>query len=344
MAIGGWDLYKERPFTAADMSAMSPAGLYPELSPYRTHRFKVSPVHEIYVEEAGNPRGKPAVFVHGGPGGGLKPEYRRLFDPAAYRIVLFDQRGCGQSTPRSCLEANTTWDLVADMERLREHLHIEKWLVFGGSWGSTLALAYAQAHPERVSALVLRGIFLLRDREIRWFYQDGAGALFPEAWEEYLAPIPPEERGDMVSAYYRQLTGSDAAARRRAAKAWSGWEARTSKLLVTEDFVQKYTEDEFADAFARIECHYFVHRGFFRRDDQLLADVHRLAGIPGAIVQGRYDVVCPMMSAWALHKAWPESELHVIPDAGHSAFEPGILDRLVEVTDRFADRVGAPRG
>ncbi|MGH8455395.1 MAG: prolyl aminopeptidase [Stenotrophobium sp.] len=305
--------------------------------PYRTQRLRVSALHELYIEESGNPEGKPVVFVHGGPGGGTEPWQRRFFNPQKYRIVLFDQRGCGKSTPHAELRENTTWELVADMEKIRELLGIDKWVVFGGSWGSTLALAYAQTHPQRVKALVLRGIFLVREQEIRWFYQEGCNWIYPDAWEHYINAIPQAERGDFVQAYYKRLTSADAAVRSAAAKAWSIWEGSTSKLLPSGDMVAHYGDDSFADAFARIECHYFVNKGFFRRDGQLLEDAHKLRGIPGVIVQGRYDVVCPMKSAWDLHRAWPEAELQIVADAGHAASETGILSRLVDATDRFAD-------
>ncbi len=311
-------------------------GLYPDLAARRAGRLKVSRLHEIYWEESGNPDGKPVVFLHGGPGGGSDPKYRRFFDPTRYRVVQFDQRGCGQSTPHACLEENTTWDLVADIEAVRALLGIERWQVFGGSWGSTLALAYAEAHPERVTEMVLRGVFLLRRQEIEWFYQRGASAIFPDAWERYLEPIPEAERGDMLAAYHKRLTGDDLAARRRAAVAWSVWEGSTSKLLVDPDMVRRVSQEGFADAFARIECHYFVNRGFLRSDAQLLEDVGRIRHVPAVIVQGRYDVVCPAESAWALHRAWPEAELVIVPDAGHSALEPGITRALVDATDRFA--------
>lgn len=309
--------------------------LYPEIEPYRKGTLRVSALHEIYFEESGNPAGKPVVFVHGGPGGGTEPKQRRFFDPAAYRIVLFDQRGSGKSKPHASLEENTTWHLVADMERLREHLGIERWQVFGGSWGSTLGLAYAEKHPERVTELVLRGIFLLRKQEIDWFYQRGTDALFPDAWEDYLAPIPAEERGDLLHAYHRRLTGDDPAEQQAAAKAWSVWEARTSCLQVNPELIALMAGDTFALAFARIECHYFVHRGFFERDGELLENVGRIRHIPTVIVQGRYDVVCPAESAWALHRAFPEADLRLVPDAGHSAFEPGNIHELIEATDRF---------
>jgi proline iminopeptidase len=316
-------------------SASVMRSFYPEIEPYRSGRLKVSGLHEIYYEESGNPAGKPVVFVHGGPGGGSGAWHRRFFDPASYRIVLFDQRGCGRSTPHSCLEENTTWHLVADMERIRETLGIEQWVVFGGSWGSTLALAYAETHPDRVKGLVLRGIFLLRPLELRWFYQEGCSLIYPDAWEGYLAPIPPTERGDMIAAYHRRFTSTDAAVRREATRAWSMWEAATSKLLPDPAFVESFGEDRFADAFARIECHYFMNGGFFTHPDQLLDDASRIRHIPGVIVQGRYDVVCPMTSAWELHRRWPEAELKVVPDAGHAASEPGIVHQLVEATDRF---------
>ena len=309
--------------------------LYPPIEPYEIGTLAVSGGHEIYYEVSGNPNGKPAVFVHGGPGGGTDPKHRSFFDPAAYRIVLFDQRGCGKSRPHASLEQNTTWALVADMELLRETLGVAKWLVFGGSWGSTLALAYAQAHPDRVTELVLRGIFLLRKREIDWFYQYGTSQLFPDAWEDYLAVIPAAERGDLVGAYYKRLTSADAAERLAAAKAWSLWEGRTSCLQPNADLIAKSEEDEFALAFARIECHYFVNRGFLEADDQLLANVHRIRHIPAVIVQGRYDVVCPIDSAWALHRAWPEADLRIVGDAGHAALEPGNLHELVTATNRF---------
>jgi proline iminopeptidase len=314
---------------------MSEAHLYPAIEPNRTGRLKVSDLHEIYWEESGNPDGRPVVFLHGGPGGGSDAKQRRFFDPAAYRIVLFDQRGCGRSTPHACLEENTTWDLVADIERLREHLGISRWSVFGGSWGSTLALAYAQTHPSRVSSLVLRGIFLLRKQEIDWFYQRGTSAIFPDAWEHFVAPIPEQERGDLLHAFHRRLTSDDPAVRLAAARAWSVWEGSTSKLLPDPDMIARFSGDQFAEAFARIECHYFVHHGFLSRDAQLLEDVGRIRHIPAVIVQGRYDVVCPMESAWALHRAWPEAEFTIVPDAGHSMHEPGITRALVAATDRF---------
>ena len=312
--------------------------LYPPIEPFDSGFLKLSELHTMYYERVGNPRGKPVVFLHGGPGGGLDEDYRRYFDPARWHVSLFDQRGSGRSTPAAELRENTTWDLVADVERLREHLGIERWVVFGGSWGSTLALAYAETHPERCAGLILRGIFLLRRKELLWFYQDGASALFPEAWEEYLRPIPEVERGDLMGAYYRRLTSPDPAVRADAARAWSIWEASTSRLLVDPELIAKFGEGPFADAFARIECHYFVNGAFLRSDTQLLDDVPRIAHLPGVIVQGRYDVVCPAMSAWALHRRWPGSRLVMVPDAGHSMKEPGILSALVQATDDFAAR------
>ncbi len=320
------------------MATTTPAArrsLYPEIEPYRTGRLRVSELHEIAFEECGNPRGRPVVFVHGGPGGGVEPKYRRFFDPAAYRIVLFDQRGCGQSTPHAELRDNTTWHLVSDMEAIRAHLGIDRWQVFGGSWGSTLALAYAETHPVRVTELVLRGIFLLRKLEIDWFYQRGADALFPDAWEGYLAPIPEAERGDLLHAYYRRLTSDDPEVQRQAAKAWSVWEGSTSCLFPNRELILKSGGDLFSLAFARIECHYFVNGGFLDPETRLLDDIGRIREIPAVIVQGRYDVVCPMQSAWALHRAWPEADLRIVPDAGHSALEPGVTHELIEATDRF---------
>jgi proline iminopeptidase len=309
---------------------------YPPIEPLRTGMLEVSGVHSIYFEESGNPEGKPVVFLHGGPGGGTDPKQRRFFDPARYRIVLFDQRGCGKSTPHACLDENTTWHLVSDIEALREHLGIERWQVFGGSWGSTLALAYAERHPERVTELVLRGIFLIQERELRWFYQWGTSELFPDAWEKYLEPIPQAERADLIAAYHKRLVSDDPDVRARAAKAWSVWEAATSYLRVNEGHIARAAEDQFALAFARIECHYFVNKGFFERESQLLDDVAKIRHVPAVIVQGRYDVVCPVVTAWALHRAWPEAELRIVPDAGHSAYEPGIVHELVSATDRWA--------
>ncbi|NET85749.1 MAG: prolyl aminopeptidase [Moorea sp. SIO1F2] len=309
--------------------------LYPPIEPYNQQTLTVSNLHTIYFEESGNPQGQPVVVLHGGPGGGSQPVYRQYFDPQKWRIVMFDQRGCGKSIPHAELEQNTTWDLVSDIEKLRVKLGIEQWVVFGGSWGSTLSLAYSQTHPERCLGLILRGIFMLRQKEIRWFYQEGTSYIFPDAWEDYIKPIPEAERHDLISAYYRRLTSPDPQTRNSAARAWSIWEASTSKLFQDPTLIQKFGEGEFADAFARIECHYFVNKGFFEREDQLLRNVDRIKSIPGVIVQGRYDVVCPMVSAWELHRAWPEAELIVVPDAGHSMAEPGIRSALLEATDKF---------
>ncbi len=310
--------------------------LYPPIEPYYQGSLSVSVMHTLYYEESGNPDGQPVVFLHGGPGGGSLPLYRQFFDPAKWRIILFDQRGCGQSTPHAELAGNTTQDLVSDIEKLRSHLTIEQWTVFGGSWGSTLALAYAQAYPECCCGLILRGIFMLRPKEIQWFYQSGASYLFPDAWAHYLAPIPAEEQDDLVKAYYQRLTSPDLKTRQTAARAWAIWEASTSKLIPDDDLIDRFGEDSFAEAFARIECHYFVNGGFFERENQLLEEIERIRHIPAVIVQGRYDVVCPMTSAWELHRAWPEAALVIVPDAGHSATEPGIIDALVAASDKFA--------
>ena len=312
--------------------------LYPEIEPYDTGTLQVSKLHTLYYEQCGNPEGKPAVFLHGGPGAGCNAKCRRFFDPSAYRIVLFDQRACGRSKPHAELRENTTWDLVADIERLRAHLGIERWQVFGGSWGSTLALAYAETHPERVAELVLRGIFMLRRAELQWFYQGGCDMLFPDAWEKYLAAIPAAEHGDLIGAYHRRLTSPDPAVRLAAARAWSVWEASTSFLFQSESYIAASAGDEFALAFAGIENHYFVNGGFFEHDDELLRNAGRLRDIPAVIVQGRYDVVCPLRSAWDLHRAWPQADLRIVADAGHSAFEPGNVDQLILATDRFRAR------
>ena len=312
--------------------------LYPLVEPSRHGWLDVGDGHEIYWEESGNPDGKPCVFVHGGPGGGSSPEARQFFDPQRYRIVVFDQRGCGQSRPHASLESNTTWDLVADMERLRETLYIERWLVFGGSWGSTLALAYAQTHPEAVTELVLRGIFLLRPQEIHWFYQHGASELYPDTWQSYLEPITEDERDNLLEAFHRRLTSDDEAVRLAAARAWSVWEASASFLVQNRDFMEKLDAPDAALAMARIECHYFMNGGFFHSPNQLLENIGRIRHIPCVIVQGRYDVVCPPVTAWDLHRAWPEAEFQLVQEAGHSAFDPANTAALVAATDRFADR------
>jgi len=309
--------------------------IFPPIEPYHTGFLKVSDIHTLYYEEVGNPHGKPVVFLHGGPGGGLQTFYRQYFDPAFYHIVLFDQRGCGQSTPYAELRQNTTWDLVADMEKLRAFLNIEKWVVFGGSWGSTLALAYAIRHPQSVLGMILRGIFLCRDWEINWFYQEGTSNIYPDAWEKYLEPIPPSERMDMVGSYYKRLTGADEKVREEAAKAWSIWEASTTHLLPDLEAVQHYEDPRVAVAFARIECHYFINKAFMPSGNYLLDRAPGINHIPTRLVQGRYDVVCPPVNAWQLKKAMPNADLRIIADAGHSITEPGIRSELIEATEDF---------
>jgi proline iminopeptidase len=309
--------------------------LYPEIEPFHSEHLKVSPLHEIYLEQCGNPEGQPIVFLHGGPGGSCSAKHRRLFDPAFYRIILFDQRGCGKSRPTAEIGENSTWDLVHDMELIRKHLGIRNWILFGGSWGSTLALAYNTKHSNRVRGLILRGIFLCRREEIQWFYQSGTSFLFPDLWEDYLAPIPPEERGDLVAAYRKRLTDPDPNVSLPAAKAWSKWEASTSALRLSTELVQSFDDDKHALEFARIENHYFTNNAFFSSDNFLLEQATMLRGIPGVIIHGRYDVVCPLKNAWELHKLWPESQIHIVPDAGHSAWEPGILTKLLEATEAF---------
>ena len=311
--------------------------LYPPIEPYETGMLDVGDGHSIYFERSGTPGAKPAVFLHGGPGGGIAPDHRRLFDPELYDVLLFDQRGCGRSTPHAGLEANTTWHLVADIERLRMLAGVERWLVFGGSWGSTLALAYTETHPERVSALVLRGIYTCTQPELDWFYQFGVSEMFPDKWERFTAPIPEAERGDMLAAYHRRLTGDDPEAQIAAARAWSVWEGETITLLPNPDLSAQHDDGYFALAFARLETHYFVN-GCWLEPGQLLRDAGRLRSIPGTIVHGRYDMPCPARYAYALHKAWPEAEFHLIEGAGHAYSEPGILDQLVRATDRYAGK------
>jgi len=311
--------------------------LYDAIEPYESGHLRVSPVHELYYEQCGNPNGKPVVFLHGGPGAGLNPDYRRFFDPQAYRVILFDQRGAGKSRPHASLDDNTTWDLVQYIERLREHFGVEKWQVFGGSWGSTLALAYAVTHPERVTELVLRGIFLGRRKEIRWLYEDsqGASSIMPDTWEEYVRIIPEAERSDLIRAYYRRLTDDNHAVRMEAARAWSIWEASALKLIQDQSLIDDFSEPEKALALARTECHYFINSCFFVSDNYLLEHIERIRHIPAVLVHGRYDVLCPTANAWDLHRAWPEATLKIIPDAGHSVTEPGIADALVQATDDF---------
>lgn len=309
--------------------------LYPQIEPFNKGFLKVSDIHEVYYEESGKKDGKPVIFLHGGPGGGTSGRDRRYFDPTVYRIVLMDQRGAGESKPAAELKDNTTWHLVADIEKLREHLKIDKWVVFGGSWGSTLSLAYAETHPDRVKALVLRGIFTLRRSELVWYYQKGASHIFPDVWDKYLEPIPEVERHDLMSAYYRRLTGDDEKEKLLCAQRWSNWEMATSRLIQDKDLLKRAEMDTWALQFARIECHFFVHGGWFKSNSQLLDDVSKIKHIPCTIVQGRYDVVCPMDTAWELHKRWPEADFHIIDDAGHSTKEPGICAKLVEATEKY---------
>ena len=309
--------------------------LYPELHPYHQQFLRVDEHHRLYLEESGNPDGIPVVFLHGGPGANSDAMHRRFFDPKKYRIILFDQRGCGQSIPHASLQDNTSQDLVDDLERIRAALEIKQWVVFGGSWGSTLALLYSQAHPANVLALVVRGIFLCRNEDVQWFYQQGTSALFPEYWQDFIAPIPESERGDMIKAYYQVLTGSDEVAKMRAAEAWSVWEGRTACLQTNDAVVDYFSDPHVALSVARIEAHYFVNNSFLQ-PNQILNNADKLKEIPGYIVHGRYDVICPAQQAWALHQAWPESELNMIEDAGHAVSEPGITQRLVEIMDELA--------
>ncbi|MHB8530545.1 MAG: prolyl aminopeptidase [Caulobacteraceae bacterium] len=319
---------------AAPMSSASRRGLYGDAEPFATGWLSTEGAHEVYYEECGARDGKPAVVLHGGPGGAINPTMRRFFDPARWRIALFDQRGCGRSRPNASLEDNTTWTLIEDIERLRRRIGVERWTVFGGSWGSTLALAYAITYPERVAGLILRGIFLLTERELKWFYQDGASMMFPDAWERFEKPIPPAERGDMLAAFHRRLTDPDPKVQALAAAAWSQWEGDTISLRGPEARPAKFNEVDFAVAFARIECHFFANRGFFPRDGWILEQVGKIRKIPGWIVQGRFDVVTPLAAAWDLKKAWPEARFEIIWDAGHASTEPGIVDALVRATDQ----------
>lgn len=314
--------------------------LYPEIKPNATYTLPVDAPHVLYVEECGNPAGLPVLFVHGGPGAGCEEFHRRFFDPEVYRIVLFDQRGCGRSRPHASLERNTTPDLVADMEVIRRHLDIERWVVFGGSWGATLALVYAETHPEHTLGLILRGIFLCRAREIHWFYQEGANRLFPDYWQDFVHPIPEPERHDLLHAHYRRLTGDDEVARMRSAEAWSIWEGRTATLTPKKEVVDFFSDPHVALSLARIEAHYFVNH-IFLKSNQILRDAYKLKNIPGVIVHGRYDVVCPLENAWDLHHAWPEAKLEIVPDAGHSASEPGIVHALIQATMEMHHRLTA---
>ncbi|RYC17802.1 prolyl aminopeptidase [Ciceribacter ferrooxidans] len=312
-------------------------GFYPEIEPFETGFLDVGDGHSVYWERVGTKGAKPAVFLHGGPGGAISPTQRRLFDPALYDVILFDQRGCGKSTPNASIEANTTWHLVADIERLREMMGVETWLVFGGSWGSTLALAYAETHPERVSELVLRGVYTLTRAELDWYYQFGVSEMFPDKWERFQAPIPANERHEMMAAYRRRLTGTNREEQLRCAVAWSSWEGETITLLPNPDYSDHFYDPEFALAFARIENHFFVHAGWLE-EGQLLRDAVKLKDIPGVIIHGRYDMPCPAKYAWQLHKAWPKADFHLIEGAGHAYLEPGILDQLIRATDRFAGK------
>ena len=314
-------------------SAAQRRSLYPDNEPFARGWLPTGGPHEIYYEECGAPNGKPCVILHGGPGGAINPTMRRFFDPKKWRMALFDQRGCGRSQPNASLEDNTTWALIEDIERLRVHLGVDKWTVFGGSWGSTLALAYAVTHPDRVEALVLRGVFLLTQRELSWFYQDGASMMFPDAWERFVAPIPLEERGDMIGAYHRRLTHKDRRVQAEAAAAWSQWEGDTISLRGPEARPSKFNEEDFTVAFARIECHYFANHGFFPEENFLLNNIRAIAHIPGWIVQGRFDVVTPLESAWKLKTAWPKANFEIVWDAGHASTEPGVIDGLVRATD-----------
>ena len=309
------------------------SNLYPPISPYNTFNLKVSNIHTIYVEESGNPNGRPIIFLHGGPGGGSEPIYRQYFNPEKWRIIIFDQRGCGKSVPHAELEQNTTWELVDDIEKIRKKLNIDNWSVFGGSWGSTLALSYAIKNPNCCNNLILRGIFMLRKKELEWFYQNGCSFIYPDAWEKYLEPIPESERSNLIQSYYKRLTSDDVNERIKAAKAWSIWEASTSKLIQSKSSLHAFDDEKVAEAFARIECHYFINKGFFENDRWILDNIYNIKEIPTYIVQGRYDVVCPMKSAWDLHREFPEAKLEIIQDAGHSMLELGIQKKLIEITD-----------
>jgi len=310
--------------------------LFPNIKPFNTFHLPVSDLHTIYVEESGNKNGKPVIFLHGGPGGGVDPKYRRYFNPDKWRIIMFDQRGCGNSTPFAELKENTTWDLVDDIEKIRKHLSIDRWVVYGGSWGSTLSLAYSQTYPDSCKALILRGIFLVRKKEIHWFYQEGASKIFPDDWQSFIAPIPIEKRDNLLEAYYNLLIGKDSSKKIEAAKAWSTWEGSTVRLIQDKDFIGDFSDEKFAEAFARIESHYFMNNAWFNSDNHLIENVDKIRHIPAVIIHGRYDVICPVENAWELHQAWPESELHIIPDAGHSIFEEGIKDKILEYTEKFS--------
>lgn len=312
--------------------------IFNSIQPYVTHHLQVDDLHTLYIEECGNPAGLPVVFLHGGPGAGCSPLHRRYFDPDKYRIILFDQRGCGKSTPHACLENNTSQHLVADIESIRKHLKITQWVVFGGSWGSTLGLLYAQTHPQSVSGLILRGIFLARDKDVQWFYQQGTSRLFPDYWEKFIEPIPEKERDDMVTAFYRQLTGNNEIQQLRAAKAWSIWEGMTATLQTDSAVIDSFSNSHAALSIARIECHYFINHCWFEAN-QLISNIDTIRHIPAYIVHGRYDVICPVEQAWALSKAWPEAELSIIGDAGHAIVEPGITDALLRASREMEEKL-----
>ena len=309
--------------------------IYKAIDPFNTFYLSVSSLHTIFIEESGNPKGKPVIFLHGGPGGGIEPIYRQYFDPKVWRIIIFDQRGCGKSTPHAELKENTTWDLVDDIEKIRKTLNINSWVIFGGSWGSTLSLTYAITHPKRCKALILRGIFLLRKVEIDWFYQNGCSYIFPDEWENYKSVIPNSEQKNFVKAYYKRLTSKNYEIRIKAAKAWSKWEASTSKLIYNTKSLHQFNNEKIAESFARIECHYFINKGFFESDGWILNNIYKIKNIPNVIIQGRYDVVCPMKSAWDLHKKWKKSNLIILDTAGHSMLEEDIQNKLIEYTDKF---------
>ena len=309
--------------------------LYPPIKPYNQFYLNVSKLHTIYVEESGSPNGKPVIFLHGGPGGGIEKIYRQYFNPKLWRIIIFDQRGCGKSIPHAELRENNTWNLIKDIESIRKYLKIKKWVIFGGSWGSTLALSYAIKHSKYCKALILRGIFLLRKEEIDWFYQEGCSYIYPDQWEKYISVIEKKDRKNLLKAYYKKLTSKDKFIRIKAAQAWSKWEASTSKLIPHKKSLHHFDDDNVAEAFARIECHYFINKGFFESDGWILNNIHKIKNIPNVIIQGRYDVVCPMKSAWDLHKKWKKSNLIIIDAAGHSMLEKDIQNKLIEYTDRF---------
>ena len=311
--------------------------LYPTAELFNSFQLSVSDMHSIYVEESGNKNGKPVIFLHGGPGGGISSSYRQYFDPEKWHIIMFDQRGCGKSTPFAELKENTTWDLVEDIEKIRKHLGIDSWVVFGGSWGSTLSLAYSQTHPSSCKGLILRGIFLVRKKEIDWFYQEGANNIFPDRWESFLNPIALDKRNNLLKAYYEILTGDDHSKKIEAAKAWSTWEGSTVRLLLDENFIGDFSDEKFAEAFARIECHYFMNNCWFDSDNYLIENIDKIRNIPAVIVHGRYDIICPVVQAWDLHRAWPEADFYIIPDAWHSIYEEGIKNKLIEYTDKYAD-------